>query len=135
MNTSPLSRQVQIHKALGHSARLRVVAMLHRSELCVCQITVILGLAASTVSAHLAELKAADLVEERKSGRWVHYRLSQAGTDTLRGLWPDLATDPRIQDDARLLALLDTVAVEMVSRADFDLAGLAARATSKGCCS
>ncbi|HPS79837.1 MAG TPA: metalloregulator ArsR/SmtB family transcription factor [Thermoanaerobaculaceae bacterium] len=133
--TSPLTLQVQIHKALAHSARLRVLAMLRGGELCVCQITVVLRLAASTVSAHLAELKAADLVAERKNGRWVHYRLSPTGTGMLRGLWPDLVTDPQIQDDARLLALLDTVAVEAVARPDFDLAGLAARAVRKGCCS
>lgn len=135
MRASPLSRQVQIHKAIAHPARLRMLAMLRDGELCVCQITALLSLAASTVSAHLAELKAADLVEERKSGRWVHYRLSEAGTGALQALWPDLVADPQIQEDVRLLGILNTVAVEAVCRPDFNLAHLAAQATKEGCCS
>ena len=135
MTFSPLSRQVQIHKAIAHPARLRMLAMLRDGELCVCQITALLQLAASTVSAHLAELRAADLVEERKSGRWVHYRLSEAGSRTLQVLWPDLLADPQIQEDVRLLGILNTVAVEAVCRPDFNLAHLAAQATKEGCCS
>ncbi len=50
--------------------------MLTTGELCVCQMTAVLDLAASTVSGHLADLRAAGLVHERKEGKWVHYRLA-----------------------------------------------------------
>ena len=45
-------------------------------ELCVCQIVELLGLAPSTVSKHLAILKQARLVDSRKEGRWMFYRLA-----------------------------------------------------------
>lgn len=121
MSTPPLALQVQIHKAIGHPARLRILAMLRPAELCVCQITAVLQLAASTVSAHLAELKAASLVEERKTGRWVHYRLSALGLSTLDGMWDAIAADPTVADDRRLLAAMASIPVEAVCRPDFDL--------------
>ncbi|MGV8038628.1 MAG: ArsR/SmtB family transcription factor [Thermoanaerobaculaceae bacterium] len=131
MSASPLSRQVQIHKAIGHPARLRILAMLRHGEFCVCQVTAVLQLAASTVSAHLAELKVVGLVEERKAGRWVHYRLSGPGQATLDGVWAAIAHDPAVADDRRLLAAMATIPVEAVCRPDFDLR----RAVdSKECC-
>jgi DNA-binding transcriptional ArsR family regulator len=48
-------------------------------ELCVCQITAVLDLAPSTVSKHLSILYGAELVNMRKSGKWVYYSL--AGND------------------------------------------------------
>jgi DNA-binding transcriptional ArsR family regulator len=132
MRTSPLARQVQIHKAIGHPARLRVVAMLGDGELCVCQITAVLRLAASTVSAHLAELKGAGLVEERKSGRWVYYSLTATGAGTLGPMLPELLRDAALAEDRRLLAVLRTTPVESICRSDFDLAQAA---SAKECCS
>jgi DNA-binding transcriptional ArsR family regulator len=51
---------------------------LHNGELCVCQIIELLSLAPSTVSKHMAILKAAGLVESRKDSRWVYYRLAES---------------------------------------------------------
>ena len=75
----PLALAVQATKALGHSARLRLAAMLRAGPLCVCQMTAVLELAPSTVSAHLLELKRAGLVAEEKRGKWVEYRLRTDG--------------------------------------------------------
>ena len=66
MNSSNLDSAVAIARALGHPARLRTVAVLRSGELCVCQVTEVLKLAPSTVSAHLKELKRAGLIVERK---------------------------------------------------------------------
>ena len=74
--TKPLSGTVDLLKALAHPVRLRILAMLRGGELCLCQMTAVLDLAASTVSAHLGDLKRAGLVEERKDGRWVFHRLA-----------------------------------------------------------
>lgn len=49
--------------------------MLRDGELCACRIIEVLGVAASTVSAHMAVLQRAGLVEVRKDGKWRHYRL------------------------------------------------------------
>ena len=82
--TTPLARLVQVQKAMGHPVRLRLLAMLRGGPLCVCQMTVVVKLAASTVSEHLSELRKAGLVVERKDGRWVEYRLSDSALQ--RGL-------------------------------------------------
>jgi len=66
-------------KALAHPGRLRILAMLRTGDLCVCQVTAALGLAASTVSTHLGDLRRAGFVTERKSSKWVHYHLVDDG--------------------------------------------------------
>ena len=59
---------------MRHRARVRG-SFEQDGELCVCRITELFGLAASTVSKHLSILYQAGLVESRKEGRWIYYRL------------------------------------------------------------
>jgi ArsR family transcriptional regulator len=73
---SNLDSAIAATRALGHPARMRAAAMLRSGELCLCQITEVLGLAPSTVSLHIKELKRAGLVIERKEGRWVYFSLA-----------------------------------------------------------
>ena len=99
---------VAVSRALGHPARLRAVAMLRAGELCVCQITAVLGLAPSTVSLHLRELKRCGLVTERKEGRWVFVALAD---EPVASRWIETALaavgdDPQLEEDARLVAEL-----------------------------
>lgn len=75
------SSVLRITKALADLQRLRIVSMLERGELCVCQIVEVLDLAPSTVSKHLTVLAGAGLVESRKEGRWAYYRLADQSTD------------------------------------------------------
>ncbi|WP_026840262.1 ArsR/SmtB family transcription factor [Citrifermentans bremense] len=68
---------VQSFKALADETRLRIVALLLCSgELCVCDITATLQLPQSTVSRHLAYLKNAGWVTDRREGVWIVYALS-----------------------------------------------------------
>jgi DNA-binding transcriptional ArsR family regulator len=100
--------------------------MLRSGELCVCQITAVLELAASTVSAHLAELRRAGLVVERRDGRWVGYRLSrdEAAAAVLRPAWVLVGDDPQVAADARLVRALRRVPVESLCRVDLDVTRL-----------
>jgi len=66
-------------KALADKSRVRILMFLDGGELCVCQIVELLKLAPSTVSKHMAILYQARLIESRKDGRWIYYRL--AGED------------------------------------------------------
>lgn len=129
MSASPLEQLVRIHKALAHPVRVRIAAMLRGGELCVCQINAVIALAPSTVSAHLAELKDAGLVAERKSGRWVNYRLAaeDGGAATVAALWPALAGDPQVEADGVLLAALTRLPATEICRPGFDIAALRAR--------
>jgi DNA-binding transcriptional ArsR family regulator len=124
--TKRLATTVEVLKALAHPVRLRIVAMLRGGELCVCQLTAVLELAASTVSAHLADLKRAGIVEERKDGRWVFHRLAQDETAAghLGPVWGSLARDPQLEADARVLRELRRVPVEELCRVDLDLGRL-----------
>lgn len=76
-------------------------------ELCVCQLLELLELAPSTVSKHMAVLYQAGLVETRKDGRWVYYRLPKEPEpiirDALKWLAASLATDPQTLADAKRL--------------------------------
>ena len=124
--TKRLATTVDVLKALAHPVRLRLIAMVRGGELCVCQMTAVLELAASTVSAHLADLKRAGLVEERKDGRWVFHRLAgdEAARSHLDPVWRSIARDPQVESDARVLRELRRVSVEELCRVDLDLGRL-----------
>lgn len=67
----------QVGRAVGDLSRVRLLKLLEAGELCVCRLTAVLGLAPATVSKHLSVLKAAGLVQQRREGKWVHYRLAE----------------------------------------------------------
>jgi DNA-binding transcriptional ArsR family regulator len=129
MAESQLSRATGVFKALGHPARLRILGMLRSGGLCVCQVTAALGLAASTVSAHLAELRRAGLVVEYRDGRWVRYSLGeQPGVgELLAPVWALVDADPLVEADARLVRGLRRVAVAELCRVGLDLERLGLR--------
>jgi ArsR family transcriptional regulator len=66
----------RLFKALGDETRLRIVALLAHGELCVCHIEDALRVSQPKVSRHLAILRAAGVVEPRRDGTWVYYRLA-----------------------------------------------------------
>ncbi|MCX7591098.1 MAG: metalloregulator ArsR/SmtB family transcription factor [Kiritimatiellae bacterium] len=74
--STTLRTVARVVRALADKQRLRILLLLEGGELCVCQITAVLGLATSTISKHLAILDAAGLVESKKEGRWIYYRLT-----------------------------------------------------------
>ena len=65
-----------LFKALADGTRLRILALLQAGEVCVCDIHGSLDLPQPTVSRHLAYLRKTGLVQGRKEGLWVHYRLT-----------------------------------------------------------
>jgi len=110
---------LDVLKALGDENRLRIFMMLRQGELCVCQIIEMLQLAPSTVSKHLSILKQARLIESRKNGRWIYYRLadtdSSSATSAIRNfLKKQLYLDSRIQADDEALKQLRKLAPEQI---------------------
>jgi len=73
LDVRPLSRAL---KALGDETRLRMMALLSHGELCVCHLEKALELSQSNTSRQLTVLRAAGLVEPRREGNWVFYRLA-----------------------------------------------------------
>jgi ArsR family transcriptional regulator len=72
----PLAR---LFKCLGDETRLRIVTLLSQGELCVCHLEEALRLAQPSVSRHLGTLRVAGVVEYRREGSWVYYRLARQG--------------------------------------------------------
>jgi len=109
---------IEITKALADTNRVRVLLALCDRELCVCRIIELLQLAPSTVSKHLTILKQAGLIEGRKEGRWMHYRLpdDQASTawKTLDWVFKSLENSPEIAaDNKRIRAIIGTDIAEL----------------------
>jgi DNA-binding transcriptional ArsR family regulator len=123
MTMTPLARLVQVHKAIAHPTRLRLLAALRGGPLCVCQMTVVVKLAASTVSEHLSELRKAGLITDRKEGRWVEYRLSDSALrdGVLDPIWPALKDDQEAEADAVLVRELRKIPVDELCSVDLDL--------------
>lgn len=98
---------MSITKALADENRVRVLLALEKGELCVCQIVELLDLAPSTVSKHMAILRQARLVNSRKEGRWIYYRLATDGSPSIsRALeWvsQSLNKTPEVESDRKRL--------------------------------
>jgi DNA-binding transcriptional ArsR family regulator len=109
-------------KALAHPGRLRLLAMLRGGDLCVCQLTAVLELAASTVSSHLSDLRRAGLVTERKRGKWVHYHLVTTGplADLVGEALRLVDADERLRRDTQVVDNIRRVPLETFCRTGFD---------------
>jgi DNA-binding transcriptional ArsR family regulator len=99
---------LNITKALAEENRLRILLALDGRELCVCQIIEFLELAPSTVSKHMSVLRQARLVDGRKDGRWMYYRLAdeRAPTEVKEALaWvkKSISRNECIREDAKRL--------------------------------
>lgn len=71
-----LKMYLKVMKALADGNRTRIIKMLQVREMCVCELRTALDLAQPSVSKHLRILEEAGLVERRKEGPWVNYRLA-----------------------------------------------------------
>jgi ArsR family transcriptional regulator, arsenate/arsenite/antimonite-responsive transcriptional repressor len=118
-----LRQLVQVAKAIGHPARLRILAMLSGRTLCVCQMTSVLELASSTVSGHLNELRRSGLVIEDKQGKLVYYRLD--GRSPFADLVADTlalaVADETVAHDRFLIDRVRAVPIEVLTRAGLRL--------------
>ena len=122
MTHTTLPTVIDAVKALAHPGRLRILAMLRGGDLCVCQMTAVLELAASTVSSHLSDLRRAGFVTERKSGKWVHYHLIDSGSlsDLVRQALRLVDGDDRLEQDAQVVGVLRKIPLDTFCSAGFD---------------
>jgi len=71
-----LKSMEQLFQALGDQTRLRILGLLLAGEICVCDIHDTLKISQPKASRHLAYLRRAGLVEARRQGLWMYYRLA-----------------------------------------------------------
>jgi ArsR family transcriptional regulator len=105
---------MNITRALSDENRVRILMALRRHEFCVCQITAFLDLSPSTTSKHLSVLKQARLIEAKKEGKWVYYRLPDsdesypAARDAIEFVARSIGDSPAIRrDEARISKILE----------------------------
>jgi len=72
-----MSNTAKLMKLFSDDTRLRILMLIARKELCVCQIMGVLGISQPLVSRNLAMLSRADLIRERKDGKMVFYSLNK----------------------------------------------------------
>ncbi|MCG6907325.1 MAG: metalloregulator ArsR/SmtB family transcription factor [Desulfobacteraceae bacterium] len=98
-----MRRFIKVMKALSDPNRVKMVKLLQRRVLCVCEIQAALGLAQSTASKHLKILEEAGLVRFTKDGLWVNYQLTDGSENPyvasiLGNLRHWLEEDPEVAD-------------------------------------
>ena len=104
-------------KVFADATRVRLLALLEGEELTVAELSAITQLAQPRVSTHLAKLKEAGLVRDRRAGVSAYYRFDDAALDPAqRALWQSISTgsdDPLLRQDAeRVPAVLATRAAD-----------------------
>ncbi len=96
-----MERHVILMKALGDLTLLKILKLIWDRERCVCELYPVLGISQPAVSQHIAKLKAAGLVRERRAGMWVYYQADRErlleGLKAFRAfLDADLTTIPEL---------------------------------------
>ncbi len=100
-----MKERTVVFSALSEPLRLRCLALMSaRGEVCVCQLTHALEASQPSVSKHLAVLREAGLVEQRRAAQWILYRIAdlpdwaQAVVD---GALAGIEAEPQHRDDLR----------------------------------
>ena len=100
----------KLFSALGNQLRLQMLALVAaHKEMCVCELVDELGMSQANVSHHMGILRDADLVQARKVGTWVFYRVNPeplqfALTSVLERLQASLANGSGQDPDSRIAA-------------------------------
>ena len=108
------SELAAVYRALADETRLRILALLRDGEVCVCHLQGSLRLPQPTISRHLAYLRKSRLVEARRDGVWMHYRLSTPDSAVVRQVVDSARhalthAESTVKDTARLKLELATV--------------------------
>jgi ArsR family transcriptional regulator, arsenate/arsenite/antimonite-responsive transcriptional repressor len=100
---SNIPYQARLYAALADTTRLRLLNLMAGREVCVCYFVEILGQSQSKVSRHLAYLRNAGIVEARREGKWMHYRIlppaDAASASILNTALASISSDKQMQAD------------------------------------
>jgi len=107
-----MRKKVELFKVLSEQNRVRILMMLLKRELCVCEIKSVLGLTTATVSNHLSYLRKEGFIEDEKDGKWTNYRIARQITnpiikDLIESLPGWYSNEKVIQNDFILVQKVD----------------------------
>lgn len=96
---------IDLFKALGDYTRLRLLNIISREELCVCELEVILGISQTNVSRHVAKLRSNKIVESYKTAQWTHFKIHRQFKQNHKNLYEylqaEFATREIFKEDTR----------------------------------
>jgi len=69
---------LNIFKAFSEETRLKMLKIMEKGEICVCDLVSVLNVSQPKISFHLNVLKEAGLIKDRKQGKWVHYSINDS---------------------------------------------------------
>jgi ArsR family transcriptional regulator len=87
--------------ALADRTRLRLLNLMRDEEICVCFFTEVLSESQPKISRHLAYLRNAGLVEARRDGKWMHYRITEPENEIARRVLHETLAGLKERDDMR----------------------------------
>lgn len=105
-----LSEMENLYMALSDQTRLRLLNLMREDEICVCFFTEVLDESQPKISRHLAYLRKAELVETRREGKWMHYRIKFPENAFAREVLYDTLEWLKSQEDMQIEyeSLIDT---------------------------
>jgi ArsR family transcriptional regulator, arsenate/arsenite/antimonite-responsive transcriptional repressor len=108
MKDQGLKQIIKIIKALADENRARIINLLkNKKDICVCEITRIIGLAQPTISSHLKLLENAGLIESNKNGLWVNYNIVKSldlfSSEFIEMLCKNIENDKQIKADEQMV--------------------------------
>ena len=113
-----MKKTVKVYKALSDETRLRILKMLESRPLCVCEIQHVLKGSQPNVSHHLKTLTEAGLLESKKEGLWITYKLIQKPETPLHAAALELVrnslnTEPTIKKDRVIVRGVDRLEITL----------------------
>lgn len=91
----PMTDMLRVFKSLSDRTRLRIIRLLLKRDLCVCEMMFVLGLAQSRLSHQLRILRDAGLVEDTRDGQWIIYRIPPRARAVIAPLLELFPPDPK----------------------------------------
>ncbi len=74
-----MKKLINFFRAIGEETRVKIILMLFKEEMCICDLIEELNLSQSAVSHHVKILKQAELVNDRRCGKWTYYSINKPG--------------------------------------------------------
>ncbi len=103
-----LQEMETLFAALADKTRLRLLNLMREDEVCVCYFVEVLGASQPKISRHLAYLRNAGVVETRRDGKWMHYKIVEPANENaaqiLRNTLDWLGTQTQMQAEYQALA-------------------------------
>ena len=99
--TTVYEERAKVFKALCDERRQRILELLHTGEKCACVLTEEMGMPQSSLSYHMKILCDSGIVTSREEGKWIHYRISQQGSEKAIQLLKEITAVTENHDECR----------------------------------